>query len=97
MGDAILAIKAFRRKKQSAKNPTRIDCDSAFSLAGAAILWAGLSKDLKLLSEPCVVLRPIFSKNEAHARLKRWKQRRRKSRQKSLESIEVIVNKAKRL
>lgn len=64
-GDAALAIAAFRQVSANIDNPTRIRCPSAFSLAGAAILWSGLSGDLTLLAEPCVVLRPLFSEQEA--------------------------------
>lgn len=37
------------------------DLSQALSLAGAAILSAGLSRDSGILSEPCLVLRPIAS------------------------------------
>lgn len=69
-GDAKLAIAAFRETAEKKDNPTRIQCARAFSLAGAAIIRSGLSDDLELLSEPCVVLRPIFSEKESNQRLK---------------------------
>ena len=43
------------------------------SLAGALILWAGLSEDLTLLHSPCIALRPVFDAEEAATRLTRWK------------------------
>jgi hypothetical protein len=61
--DAVLAMEAFREAVSTPSvagaDATRITCDAAFSLAGAAILWAGLSKDSSLLHSPCVVLRPL--------------------------------------
>ena len=75
LGDAALAIAAFQQVSPINENPTRIKCLSAFSLAGAAILWSGLSTDLDLLAEPCVVLRPLFSVEEAYDRLASYKLR----------------------
>jgi hypothetical protein len=74
-GDAALAIAAFRQVSSNRDDPTRIRCAAAFSLAGAAIVWSGLSEDLDLLAEPCVVLRPRFSKQEAQERLAAYKLR----------------------
>lgn len=78
-GDAALAIEAFQRVMNCRENPTRIRCSAAFSLAGAAIIRAGLSTDTRLLSEPCVVLRPIFSPDESRARLAGYKLRQAQS------------------
>jgi len=74
-GDAALAISAFLQVSSDGDNPTRIACPSAFSLAGAAIVASGLSDDVGLLTEPCVVLRPIFSTEESKRRLTEYKQR----------------------
>lgn len=68
-GDAALAIAAFRQVSSRDDNPTRVHCSKAFSLVGAAVVWSGLSNDLTLLAEPCVVLRPLFSEQEAKERL----------------------------
>lgn len=61
--DAVLAMEAFRvavsTPSVAGADVTRITCDTAFSLAGAAILWTGLSKDSSLLHSPCVVVRPL--------------------------------------
>ncbi len=74
-GDASLAIDAFKQVMRNEANPTRVKCARSFSLAGAAILYAGLSTDVGLLSEPCVVLRPIFSAEESKGRLSGYKLR----------------------
>ncbi len=68
-GDAALAIAAFRQESSNKDNPTRLRCSTAFSLVGAAIVWSGLSTDITLLAEPCVVLRPLFMAHEAQERL----------------------------
>jgi hypothetical protein len=75
MGDAALAISAFQQVMTGQDNPTRISNKNVFSLAGAAVIWAGLSSDLHVLSEPCVVLRPIYSKEEARQRLGDYRRR----------------------
>lgn len=74
-GDAALAIAAFRQVSSSEENPTCIRCSKAFSLVGSAVVWSGLSADLTLLAEPCVVLRPLFSEQEAKGRLAGYKLR----------------------
>ena len=74
-GDAALAIAAFRKVSSDENNPTRIRCSVAFSLVGAAVVWSGLSKDLTLLEEPGVVLRPVFTEQEAKGRLAAYKLR----------------------
>ena len=74
-GDAVLAISAFRQVSSNKVNPTRIRCSAAFSLAGAAVLWSGMSENLDLLKVPCVVLRPLFSEQEAQGRLAGYKLR----------------------
>ena len=74
-GDAALAIAAFQHVISNNENPTRLACEAAFSLAGAAVVWSGLSNDMRLLAEPCVVLRPHFSTVEAQGRLAEYKLR----------------------
>lgn len=74
-GDARLAIKAFRSGRSGVCPDTRISCVDALSLAGAAIIYAGLSTNFSLLSEPCVVVRPIFLPEEAASRLIEHKKR----------------------
>lgn len=64
-GDARLAIAAFRQVMDSQDSPTRVTTTQTLSLAGAAILSAGLSRDLGILSEPCLVLRPIDSRKKS--------------------------------
>lgn len=59
VGDARLAVIAFEAAMQSARALSAIRDESVFSLAGAAILRAGLSDDLTLLRQPCLVLRPL--------------------------------------
>lgn len=58
-GDARLAVRAFNAAMQSDRPVSAIRDDSVFSLAGAAILRAGLSDDMTLLRQPCLVLRPL--------------------------------------
>lgn len=57
--DALLALDAFEKDAQDERLETRVTAENPFSLAAAAILWAGLSEDVSLLHEPCVVLRPL--------------------------------------
>ena len=59
VGDARLAVIAFEAAMHSDRALSAIRDDSVFSLAGAAILRAGLSEDLSLLQQPCLVLRPL--------------------------------------
>lgn len=58
-GDALLALEAFQRGAEAGCPPTRVTCGSSMSLAGAALLWAGLSSDLSLLHHQALVLRPL--------------------------------------
>ena len=75
-GDARLAIDAFINGGRDVAPETRIKCPEAFSLVGAAILFAGLSKNLAILQQPCIVLRPIFSAEEALQRRDGYRQRK---------------------
>ena len=59
VGDAKLAVTAFTEAMQRDSTSSAIRDESVFSLAGAAILRAGLSADLTLLQQPCLVLRPL--------------------------------------
>jgi hypothetical protein len=79
-GDAALAIAAFQQVMSGDTNPTRMPSASALSLAGAAVVWAGLSPDLSLLSEPCVVLRPLFPQDEARRRFDEYRGRQAKAK-----------------
>lgn len=72
--DARLAIEAFNKRIEGRPPTTRIPCAAAFSLAGAAILFADLSKNMELLRQPCIVLRPVFSPQEAAKRLLEYNQ-----------------------
>lgn len=64
VGDARLAVMAFNAALQSERPSSAMRDSSVFSLAGAAILRAGLSDDLTLLGQPCLVLRPL--KKDVH-------------------------------
>jgi len=61
-GDALAAARAFQQGAASSDGPlSSITCSaphSIYSLAGAALLRAGLSTDLALLRQPCLVVRP---------------------------------------
>ena len=59
VGDAKLAMEAFNAAMQSDLYVSAIRDEIVFSLVGAAILRAGLSNDLTLLRQPCLVLRPL--------------------------------------
>lgn len=59
VGDARLAVEAFNAAMQSDLYASAIRDEIVFSLVGAAILRAGLSDDLTLLKQPCLVLRPL--------------------------------------
>jgi len=80
-GDAALAIAAFQIMAAQTADPTRISAAAAFSLCGAAIVGSGLSSDLALISEPCVVIRPIFSPEESRQRLADYQQRQKEAKQ----------------
>jgi hypothetical protein len=60
-GDALRAMQAFQSSWRRQVFETRVTCDGAISLAGALILWAGLSLDTSLLHQQSLVLRPIFA------------------------------------
>ena len=54
--DATIAAKAFWSCYPDIEGASSIKATNPFSLVGAALLRAGLSSDVKLLSEPCVVI-----------------------------------------
>jgi predicted secreted protein len=58
--DALLALDAFERSIGSTDIATRVSAEDPLSFAGAVILRSKLSTDLSLLSEPCIVLRPLM-------------------------------------
>ena len=80
-GDAALALEAFRQALARPDNPTRMPQSQALGLAAAALLFAGLADDAALLTEPCVVIRPLFSPPEAAARLQAYHDRQAQRRQ----------------
>jgi hypothetical protein len=57
--DALAAMEAFEKSLSAMSTPTRVTCENPLSLAGTAILWAGMSDDLSLLHDAAVVLRPL--------------------------------------
>jgi hypothetical protein len=58
-GDALLAVTAFEHAVREGAPESRVTCEAPLSLAGAVILWAGLSSDVSLLRDPALVLRPV--------------------------------------
>lgn len=77
LGDAKLAVEAFKSATATGPSINRIADTKVLSFAGAAILQAGLSFDIKLLDRPCHVLRPIFTTAESEKRLVAHKLRRK--------------------
>ncbi|MBX0330825.1 hypothetical protein K2Z83_24510 [Oscillochloris sp. ZM17-4] len=58
-GDALAAARAFQQGTViDGGPPSSISFKKPYSLAGAALLRAGLSTDLALLRQPCLVVRP---------------------------------------
>ncbi len=87
--DAQLALEAFEKNQDRMSKASRIKAESPISLAGALILWSGMSHDLTLLHAPCVVLRPIFDNDAAAIRLQNWKAKaEEKRRAKKSASVE---------
>jgi hypothetical protein len=68
-GDARLALEAFLHhlREGDLATATRIDESEVLSLAGVAILYAGLSEDLEILKKPCLVLRPVNADSNARS------------------------------
>ncbi|MYA88486.1 MAG: hypothetical protein F4X97_08560 [Boseongicola sp. SB0662_bin_57] len=56
-GDALIACHEFKSRLRDPAETLERE-QRVRSLIGVAILWAGLSEDLKLLHMPCVVVRP---------------------------------------
>jgi hypothetical protein len=64
-GDARLAMESFNAGARQQDGPTSaISDESVFSLAGAAILFAGLSSNPDLLRQPTLVIRPLSNSQE---------------------------------
>lgn len=55
--DAMAIVQAFLRWVECGNGKSAITAPHPVSLAGMAILWAGLSKDQSLLQEPCIVVK----------------------------------------
>ncbi len=58
-GDALLAVAAFEHAAREGAPESRVTCEAPLSLAGAVILWSGMSTDVSLLREPALGLRPV--------------------------------------
>lgn len=56
-GDAKIAVKKFLRHYPNILEANAVTVKSAYNLVAAALLRTGLSKDIKLLSEPCIVIK----------------------------------------
>ena len=56
--DAYVAMKAFQKNIERIEEASCVSCPNPVSLAGAMILWSGMSDDLNLLHIPCITLRP---------------------------------------
>jgi hypothetical protein len=56
--DARRALQAFQDACGQIEGASCVTCDAPFSLAGALVIWAGLSDDESLLHKTCSVLRP---------------------------------------
>ena len=56
--DAMAAVNAFRSALSDPEPKSAVATKSRTrSLIGAALLWAGWSTDIRLLHEPCLVIR----------------------------------------
>lgn len=55
--DAQAAASTFCDRYPDGLEPSALRAENPYSLAGAALLRAGLTADLSILSEPCVVIR----------------------------------------
>lgn len=57
--DAKIAAKGFKKalRDDDQEPPSALNFSAPYSLAGAALLRAGLSSDTNLLSQPCIVVR----------------------------------------
>jgi hypothetical protein len=55
--DATLAARTFWSRAQEPTLGTDVTAENAYSLVGAALLWAGLSQDLDLLRQPTMVIK----------------------------------------
>lgn len=55
--DALRALRAFQDRLGRGEMTTDVTAEQPVSLAGALILWAGLSDDVSLLHQGCIVVR----------------------------------------
>ena len=55
--DALIAVKAFEKRLQAIDGASVVSCKNPVSFAGMLILWAGMSDDLTLLGDSCLVLK----------------------------------------
>lgn len=55
--DAELAVRAFEKNLESLDDASCVTCENPASFAGMFILWAGLSGDITLLGDACIVLK----------------------------------------
>ena len=55
--DASIAVNAFQKSLPDPTFDRPAEIGNVMNLAGCALLWAGLSQDLGLLQEPCVVIK----------------------------------------
>jgi len=56
-GDAKIAVQSFMRHYPKILEANAVTVESAYNLVAGAMLRTGLSQDIKLLSEPCIVIK----------------------------------------
>ena len=59
VSDATLGVRAFLANLESPMAANRVTAESPFSLAGALLLWSGLTSEIQCLHLPVPVLRPL--------------------------------------
>ena len=59
-GDAEIAVEAFKRAYPNIEQANSVTADNPYSLVAAAILRSGLSNDITLLQEPCIVIKGLL-------------------------------------
>lgn len=57
MGDAMIAARTFWDRHLNIIQANCVTAQNPYSLVGAALLRSGLIQDIKILSEPCVVIK----------------------------------------
>jgi hypothetical protein len=55
--DAMIAVRAFEKNLKALNSASCVTCENPASFAGMLILWAGLSDDITLLGDACIVLK----------------------------------------